>query len=523
MSGVQLLDVGLERPDLLRETGFIGGAWQPAHDGAVFDVVDPASLRTVRRVSLMGSIDAQRAVDAAAAALPAWRRRTAGDRAQLLRRWFDAILAHAGDLARILTAEQGKPLSEAQSEIAYAASFVEWFAEEGRRVHGDTLSSPRSDQRILVTKAPVGVVAAITPWNFPAAMITRKAGAALAAGCTLVVKPSELTPLTALALTKLAEGAGLPPGVLNVVMGNAEEIGAVFLADARVRKLTFTGSTAVGKRLTAACAATLKRVSMELGGNAPFIVFDDADLDAAVEGAIVSKFRNTGQTCVCANRLYVQDRVYEEFAARLVARVERMRIGCGLTGDAELGPLINARALQKVEEHVSDAVGKGATVLTGGRRAPQAGAGSFYMPTVLSDVNPTMLLTREETFGPVAPLIRFVDEDEAVQAANDSASGLAAYLYTRDIGRLWRVSEALESAMVGVNTGAISTVVAPFGGIKESGLGREGSKYGIDEYLDLKYVCIAGLERGSDAPVRVRSGAHATTGSRHGQTTGGDP
>ena len=496
MSEALCLDVGLQRPDLLRDTGFIGGIWRPAHGGAVFDVIDPASMRTVRRVSLMGSIDAQRAVDAASAALPAWRRRTAADRSQLLRRWFEAILEHAGDLARILTAEQGKPLSEALGEIAYAASFIEWFAEEGKRVYGDTVSSSRSDQRILVTKAPVGVVAAITPWNFPAAMITRKAGAALAAGCTLVVKPSELTPLTALALAKLAEEAGLPAGVFNVVMGNAEEIGAAFMADVRVRKLTFTGSTAVGKRLTAACAATLKRVSMELGGNAPFIVFDDADLDAAVEGAIVSKFRNTGQTCVCANRIYVQDGVYEDFATRLVARVESMRVGFGLTGDAELGPLINARALQKVEDHVSDALGKGATVLTGGRRAPEAGPGSFYLPTVLSNVNATMRLTREETFGPVAPLIRFVDEDEAIQAANDSASGLASYLYTRDVGRLWRVSEALESGMVGVNTGAISTVVAPFGGIKESGLGREGSKYGIDEYLDLKYVCVAGLERG---------------------------
>jgi succinate-semialdehyde dehydrogenase/glutarate-semialdehyde dehydrogenase len=494
MSGADLLDVGLERPDLLRDTGFIGGTWQAAHDGAVFDVVDPASLRLVRRISLMGGIDAQRAVDAAAAALPAWRRCTAADRSQLLRCWFDAILAHAGDLARILTAEQGKPLAEARGEIAYAASFIEWFAEEGKRVYGDTISSPRSDQRILVTKAPVGVVAAITPWNFPAAMITRKAGAALAAGCTLVVKPSELTPLTALALAKLAEEAGLPPGVLNIVMGNAADIGGVFMADARVRKLTFTGSTMIGKRLTAACAATLKRVSMELGGNAPFIVFDDADLDDAVEGAIASKFRNTGQTCVCANRIYVQDGVYDEFAARLVARVEVMRIGSGLAGDAELGPLINARALQKVEEHVSDAVGKGATVLTGGRRAPEAGPGSFYAATVLSGVNSTMRLTEEETFGPVAPLIRFADENDAVRAANSTATGLAAYLYTRNIGRLWRVSEALESGMVGVNTGAISTAVAPFGGVKESGLGREGSKYGIEEYLDLKYVCVSGLD-----------------------------
>jgi succinate-semialdehyde dehydrogenase / glutarate-semialdehyde dehydrogenase len=495
VTGSGLLDLGLKRPDLLRETGFIGGAWQAAQDGAVYDIVDPASLRLVQRVPLMGSLDAQRAVDAAAGALPEWRQRTSSDRAQLLRRWFDAILAHAEDLARILTAEQGKPLAEARGEIAYAASFIEWFAEESKRVYGDTISSLRADQRILVTKAPVGIVAAITPWNFPAAMITRKAGAALAAGCTLVVKPSELTPLTALALARLAEEAGMPPGTLNVVMGNAADIGAVFMADERVRKLTFTGSTAVGKRLTAACAATLKRVSMELGGNAPFIVFDDAELDAAVEGAIASKFRNTGQTCVCANRIYVQDGIYDEFAARLVASVERLRIGPGLGGDAELGPLINAKALQKVEWHVADALGKGATVLTGGQRAPEAGSGSFYLPTVLSNVNSTMLLTQDETFGPVAPLIRFEDEDDAVRAANDSNCGLAAYIYTRDVGRLWRVSEALETGMVGVNTGAISTVVAPFGGIKESGLGREGSKYGIDEYLDIKYVCIAGLKR----------------------------
>jgi succinate-semialdehyde dehydrogenase/glutarate-semialdehyde dehydrogenase len=484
------LHLQLCRPELLRHGGLVNGVWAEAHSGESFEVLDPASLKVVQAVTRMGASEARSAVDAAHAALPGWSRRTAKDRASILRDWFNSILAHADDLARILTAEQGKPLSEAIGEIGYAASFIEWFAEEGKRTYGDVIPSTRSDTRILVTKAPVGVAAAITPWNFPAAMITRKAGAALAAGCTIVIKPSEITPLTAFALGLLAMESGVPAGVINIVAGDAPAIGDVWTSDPRVRKLTFTGSTAVGKRLTAACAPTLKRVSMELGGNAPFIVFEDADLEVAVSAAIVSKFRNTGQTCVCANRLLVHDEVYDEFTQRLAARIKTLRLGAGLSGPAELGPLINEQALAKVERHVSDAVAKGARVVMGGQRSNDNGPGAFYLPTILVDANPSMLLAQEETFGPVAPLFRFRDEAAAIEVANATGSGLAAYIFTRDLSRTFRVTDALQTGMVGVNTGLISTEVAPFGGVKDSGLGREGSRYGIDEFLDVKYVCL---------------------------------
>ncbi|TWB12818.1 succinate-semialdehyde dehydrogenase/glutarate-semialdehyde dehydrogenase [Nitrospirillum amazonense] len=480
----------LKRPDLLREAAYIGGRWLAA-DGETVAVTNPATGQVLGHVPRMGGAEARMATDAAHAALPAWRKRTAKDRAAILRRWFDFMTAHSDDLARLLTAEQGKPLAEAKGEMAYAASFLEWFGEEAKRVYGETIPAPRTDARILVTRQPVGVVAAITPWNFPAAMITRKVGAALAAGCTVVLKPSELTPLSALALAVLAEEAGVPAGVLNILCGDAPAIGDAWMADARVRKLTFTGSTAVGKRLTAAAAGTMKRVSMELGGNAPFIVFDDADLDVAVEGAILAKFRNTGQTCVCANRLLVQDGIHDAFAQRLAARVAALVVGDGLAGPTDQGPLINAQALAKVAGHVDDAVSQGAAVLIGGHRLGDSG--TFYSPTVLTGLTRTMRITREETFGPVAALHRFTTEAEAVALANDTTSGLAAYAFTRDLNRFLRVSEALDFGMVGINTAAISTEVAPFGGIKESGLGREGSRHGIEEYLDLKYTCVGNV------------------------------
>ena len=489
----ELLQLELARPALLRDRGLINGEWRDARSNGAFEVIDPASLKVVQAVARMGAEEARSAVDAAQAALPAWSRRTAKDRAGVLRNWFDTILAHTSDLARILTAEQGKPLSEAMGEIAYAASFIEWFAEEGKRVYGDVIPSHRSDTRIIVTKAPVGVAAAITPWNFPAAMITRKAGAALAAGCTMVIKPSELTPLTAFALGLLAMEAGVPPGVLNIVTGDAPAIGEAWTSDPRVRKLTFTGSTAVGKRLTAACAPTLKRVSMELGGNAPFIVLEDADLEVAVSAAIASKFRNTGQTCVCANRLLVHEHIYEDFTQRLAARVKTMRLGAGLSGPTELGPLINEPAIVKVERHVSDAVAKGARVVIGGNRSVHHGPGAFYAPTILAEAHESMLLAQEETFGPVAPLFRFSEETEAIRIANATSTGLAAYVFTRDLSRMFRLTESLQTGIVGVNTGLISTEVAPFGGVKDSGIGREGSHYGIDEFLDVKYICIGAV------------------------------
>ncbi len=476
---------------LLRQQAFIDGGWRAAAGGAVAVIRDPADGSVVGEVPVMGAAETRQAIEAAARALPAWAKRTAKDRAAVLRRFAELMTANTDDLAVIMVREQGKPLAEAKGEIAYAASFLEWFAEEGKRVYGELIPTFRPDARLMVMRQPVGVAAAITPWNFPAAMITRKLGPALAAGCTFVCKPAPQTPFSALALAELAVRAGLPAGVFNVVTGDAEAIGGELTSNPLVRKLSFTGSTAVGKKLIAQCAGTVKKVSMELGGNAPFIVFDDADLDAAVQGAMASKYRNTGQTCVCANRFYVQSGVYEAFAEKLVKAVSTLRVGAGLSGPTEQGPLIDARALAKVESHVADALAGGARVAVGGKR--HALGGNFYEPTVLLDVAPGMKVAREETFGPVAPLFRFDTEEEAVRMANDTESGLAAYFYTRDLARSWRVQEALEYGIVGVNTGIFSTEVAPFGGVKESGLGREGSRHGIEEYTEIKYVCVGGL------------------------------
>jgi succinate-semialdehyde dehydrogenase/glutarate-semialdehyde dehydrogenase len=484
--------MNLKDPALLRHQCYLDGQWQPADDGATLAVTNPATGARLGTVPAMGAAETRRAIQAAQAAFPAWAQRTAKERAAILRRWYELMMANQDDLATIMTAEQGKPLAESKGEIAYAAAFIEWFGEEGKRIYGDVIPAHQADKRILVLRQPVGVVAAITPWNFPAAMITRKAGPALAAGCTFVCKPATQTPCSALAMAELAERAGVPRGVFNVITGSAAAIGGEMTSNPIVRKLTFTGSTAVGKQLMAQCAGTMKKVSLELGGNAPFIVFDDADLDAAVQGAIASKYRNTGQTCVCANRLLVQDGVYEAFAEKLAAAVSRLRVGDGLQGETDQGPLIDDKALAKVEEHVSDALSKGGKVVTGGRR--HALGGTFYQPTVLTGVTPDMLLAREETFGPVAPLFRFGTEAEAIRMANDTEFGLASYFYTRDLGRAWRVSEALEYGIVGLNTGLISTEVAPFGGVKESGLGREGSKYGIEDYTDIKYFCIGGID-----------------------------
>ena len=485
---MQLSDAGL-----LRDKGYIDGAWAGADDGAVFPVINPADGSHLADVPRMGDAETRRAVDAAHAALPAWSARTAKDRAAVLRRWFELIMDAQEDLAVMMTAEQGKPLAESQGEVAYGAAFIEWFAEEAKRVYGDTIPQHAPDKRLVVLRQPVGVVAAVTPWNFPNAMITRKCAPALAAGCTVVIKPAEDTPLSAFALAELAERAGIPPGVLNVVTGVPQEIGAELTANPRVRKFSFTGSTATGKLLMRQCADTVKKVSLELGGNAPFIVFDDADLDAAVAGAIASKYRNTGQTCVCANRMLVQDGVYDDFAARLAQAVSALKVGPGLAGETQQGPLINEKAVAKVERLVADALDKGARIITGGRR--HALGGTFYEPTILADVTPDMACAQEEIFGPVAPLFRFDGEDDAVRLANDTAYGLAAYFYSRDVGRVWRVSEALEYGIVGVNEGIISTEVAPFGGMKESGIGREGSRYGIDEFLEVKYVCLGGIDR----------------------------
>lgn len=477
--------------ELLKQQGFIDGAWVAADDARTVAIANPANGNIIGHVPVMGASETRRAIDAAAAALPAWSRRPAKERAAILRRFADLMIANTDDLATLMTAEQGKPLAEARGEVAYAASFIEWFAEEAKRMYGDVIPTFRNDSRIVVLRQPVGVAAAITPWNFPAAMITRKLGPALAAGCTFVSKPAPQTPFSALALAELATRAGVPAGVFNVVTGDAEAIGGELTSNPKVRKLSFTGSTAIGKKLIAQCANTVKKVSMELGGNAPFIVFDDADLDAAVQGAMASKYRNTGQTCVCANRLYVQSGVYEEFAARLGKAVAALRVGDGLAGPTEQGPLIDARAVAKVEAHIADAVAKGARIAQGGKR--HALGGNFFEPTILLDVTASMRVAREETFGPVAPLFRFDTEAEVVQRANDTEFGLAAYFYTRDLARSWRVQEALEYGIVGVNTGLISTEVAPFGGVKESGLGREGSRYGIDEYTEMKYVCVGGL------------------------------
>jgi len=481
----------LKDSSLLRQHGFIHGEWRSARSGATIAIRNPANGTVVGEVPVMGATETREAIDAAAKAMPAWAKRTAKERAVILRRFAELMLANADDLAIIMTSEQGKPLAEAKGEVAYAASFLEWFAEEGKRVYGDVIPTFRADARLLVLRQPVGVAAAITPWNFPAAMITRKLGPALAAGCSFVCKPAPQTPFSALALAELGRRAGLPPGVFNVVTGDAEQIGGELTSNPLVRKLSFTGSTAVGKKLIAACAGTVKKVSMELGGNAPFIVFDDADLDATVQGLMASKYRNTGQTCVCANRVYVQDGVYEAFAAKLAVAVAGLRVGDGLAGPTDQGPLIDERALAKVQAHIADAVAQGARIAAGGK--PHALGGTFFEPTILLDVTPGMRVSREETFGPVAPLFRFHNEAEAIQLANDTEFGLAAYFFTRDLARSWRVQEALEYGLVGVNTGLISTEVAPFGGMKESGLGREGSRYGIDEYTEMKYVCVGGL------------------------------
>jgi succinate-semialdehyde dehydrogenase/glutarate-semialdehyde dehydrogenase len=481
----------LNDPSLLRAQCFIDGRWCDADDGATIAVVNPATGETLGSVPKMGAAETRRAIDAANAAWPAWRKKSAKERATILRRWNDLMLEHADDLALIMTAEQGKPLAEAKGEITYAASFLEWFAEEGKRIEGDTMPSPWPDRRVLVTKEPIGVCAAITPWNFPAAMITRKAGPALAAGCPMVVKPAELTPFSALALALLAERAGVPKGVFSVLTGDSKAIGGEMTSNPVVRKLTFTGSTQVGRILMEQCAPTIKKLSLELGGNAPFIVFDDADLDAAVEGAIASKYRNAGQTCVCANRIYVQDGVYDAFADKLVAAVAKLHVGNGQEAGVTQGPLIEEKAVRKVEEHIADALSKGARLLAGGER--HALGHSFFQPTVLADVTSAMQVATEETFGPLAPLFRFKDEDEVINMANSTEFGLAAYFYARDIGRVWRVADALESGMVGVNTGLISTEIAPFGGVKQSGLGREGSRYGIEDYLVVKYICMGGL------------------------------
>lgn len=477
----------IQNSQLLRSTSFIDGKWVAADDASRLAVRNPANGEIIAEVANCGAAETTRAIAAADAAWPAWRTLTAKQRAQLLRRWFDLILQNTEDLAQLITAEGGKPLAEARGEVAYGASFVEWFAEEGKRAYGETIPATVADKRLLVIKQPIGVCAAITPWNFPLAMITRKVAPALAAGCTVVIKPAEQTPLTALALAVLAEEAGLPPGVFNVITGDPVAIGGQLTASPIVRKLSFTGSTEVGRLLMAQCAATVKKVSFELGGNAPFIVFDDADLNAAVDGALIAKYRNAGQTCVCANRFLIQSGIYDAFAERFAARVRDMKVGPGTEDGVLQGPLIDAAALVKVESHVADAVALGARLLCGGSRHDQGG--NFFQPTVLADVTPAMRVAREETFGPVAPLFRFETEADAVAMANDTEFGLAAYFYTRSLARSWRVGEALEYGMVGVNTGLISNEVAPFGGIKQSGIGREGSKYGIDDYLEIKYLC----------------------------------
>jgi len=479
----------LRDPDLLRTHAFIGGKWLDAVSGATHTVVNPATREPLGTVPDMGIAETRQAIEAAARAFPAWAAHTAKERAAILRRWYELLMANQEDLATLMTAEQGKPLAEARGEIAYGAAFIEWFAEEGKRLYGDIIPPHQGDRRLLVLRQPVGVVAAITPWNFPLAMITRKAGPALAAGCTIVVKPASQTPYSALAAAALAARAGVPAGVLNVVTGvDAAAIGGELTAHPAVRKVTFTGSTGVGKKLMAQCAGTVKKLTMELGGNAPFIVFEDADLDAAVAGAIASKYRNSGQTCVCANRLLVHAPVYETFTHRLVDAVAQLRVGDGLKGPTDQGPLIDAAALTKVEQHIADAVGKGARIALGGRR--HALGGTFFEPTVVTEVTPAMRMAREETFGPIAPLFRFETEQDAIRMANDTEFGLAAYFYTRDLARSWRVAEALEYGMIGLNTGIFSTEVAPFGGVKESGIGREGSRYGILDYTEMKFVCV---------------------------------
>jgi succinate-semialdehyde dehydrogenase/glutarate-semialdehyde dehydrogenase len=483
----------LKDKSLFHEQCYIDGGWADADSGETIAVNNPATGETLGSIPKMGASETARAIDAANAALPAWRAKTAKERSIILRDWFNLMLANQEDLAVLMTKEQGKPLPEAMGEVLYSASFIEWFAEEGKRIYGDTIPAPNGDWRIVVTKEPIGVCAAITPWNFPSAMIARKVGPALAAGCTMVCKPATSTPYSALAMADLAARAGVPAGVFSVVTGASGAIGGEMTSNPIVRKLTFTGSTEVGKILTQQCAATMKKVSMELGGNAPFIVFNDADLDSAVEGAMASKYRNAGQTCVCANRMLVQDGVYDEFAAKLSQSVSGLLVGNGMDTGVSQGPLIDVSAVEKVESHIADALSKGARVVVGGNR--HAMGGTFFEPTVLADVTTDMAVTREETFGPVAPLFRFNTEDEAIQMANDTEFGLASYFYSRDVGRIWRVSEGLEYGIVGANTGIISTEVAPFGGVKESGLGREGSKYGIEDYLEVKYLCMGDVSK----------------------------
>jgi len=482
----------LKDPKLFRDRAYVDGAWVEADSRKRFDVDNPADAARLGSVPDMGAAETKRAIAAAEAALPAWRGLPAKERSKILRKWFDLIMANVEDLAQLLTAEQGKPLAESRGEIAYGASFIEWFAEEAKRVYGDVIPSPTNDRRLIVLKQPIGVCAAITPWNFPNAMITRKVSPGLAAGCTFVLKPAEQTPFSALALAELAERAGLPKGVLNIVTGDPVAIGQELCASPVVRKVTFTGSTEVGRILMRQSADTIKKMSLELGGNAPFIVFDDADLDAAAEGALASKYRNAGQTCVCANRIYVQDKVYDAFAAKLTEKVRAMKVGRGTEQGVSVGPLIDEQGLAKVEEHVADAVAQGAQVVLGGKRSSLGGR--FYEPTVLTGMKGTMKVAREETFGPVAPLFRFQDDAEAIAAANNTEFGLCAYFYSRDVGRIFRAAEAIESGIVGVNVGIISNEVAPFGGVKQSGLGREGSKYGIEDFLEIKYVCLGGIQ-----------------------------
>jgi succinate-semialdehyde dehydrogenase/glutarate-semialdehyde dehydrogenase len=481
----------LKDPSLLRQQAYIDGEWCDASGGATVEVRNPATGEKLGTVPHMGAEETRCAIDAANAAWPAWRKKAARERAAILRKWSDLMLENADDLALLMTVEQGKPLAESKGEIGYAASFFEWFGEQAKRADGDVLQSPSPDRRIIATREPIGVCAAITPWNFPSAMITRKVAPALAAGCPIVLKPSELTPYSAFALAVLGERAGVPKGVFSIVTGDAQAIGGEMTGNPTVRKLSFTGSTAVGRLLMQQCAPTVKKISLELGGNAAFIVFDDADLDAAVEGAIASKYRNAGQTCVCANRMYVQDSVYDEFARRLVEKVRTLKVGNGLEPGVNQGPLINEKAVQKVEDHIADALAKGAQVQVGGKRSTLGH--SFFEPTVLANVTSSMKVAREETFGPLAPLFRFKTEEEVIAMVNDTEFGLASYFYSRDIGRVWRIAEAIESGMVGVNTGLISNEVAPFGGVKQSGLGREGSKYGMDDYLVMKYICMGGI------------------------------
>ncbi|HKU72260.1 MAG TPA: NADP-dependent succinate-semialdehyde dehydrogenase [Burkholderiales bacterium] len=485
---VELKDMGL-----FRQQCYIDGQWVDADSKATLAVYNPADGQQIGTVPNMGAAETKRAIDAANAAWPAWRAKSAKERAAILRKWYDLMMAAQDDLAILMTVEQGKPLAESKGEIAYGASFIEWFAEEAKRVYGDTIPAQTPDKRIVVIKQPIGVCAAVTPWNFPNAMITRKAGPALAAGCTMVIKPASMTPYSALALCVLAERAGIPKGVISVVTGSAGPIGNELTTNPIVRKFTFTGSTEVGKKLMEQCAGTVKKVSLELGGNAPFIVFDDADIDAAVEGAMASKFRNTGQTCVCANRIFVQEGVYEKFSQKLGEKVAAMKVGNGLENGVTQGPLIEKKAVEKVEEHIADALAKGAKIVTGGKRHEKGG--QFFQPTVLANVTPSMKITHEETFGPVAPLYRFKEENELLKLANDTEYGLAAYFYSRDIGRIWRVAEGIESGIVGINVGIISTEVAPFGGMKESGIGREGSKYGMEEFLEVKYLCMGGIDK----------------------------